>query len=369
MLRAARIKNHKAVSSSLLTLTDQQVSTLLDESTPVASGIGGDAVLIDIAGVSVFAKRVALTDLERRVENRFSTANVFQLPAYCHYGVGSPGFGVWRELAANVAATEWVLNAQCERFPLMYHWRELPGAPHPREEPADVERAVSFWNGAPAIRSRLNAIRQSSASVVMFFEYIPQNLQQWLAEQKQAGDAAVEAACAMVERNLLSDVARMNACGLMHFDAHFRNILTDGECLYFADLGLATMREFDLSIDEAKFIDQHANHDTSYVATQLVNWLVSSACDLPTLTNQRTPQARNAFIQHCAEGGKAIGAPSWAAPTIERYAPVAAIMNALYWRLHAESRITPYPAVDIEQALMGVNRVPPLSGSDLSNIR
>jgi hypothetical protein len=353
MSHAQRLENYQAVSSSLSTLRDEQVSALLEKSAPVASGIRGTAVLFEIAGVPVFAKRVALTELERCAENRLSTTNVFKLPAYCHYGVGSPGFGVWRELAANTAATAWVLNAGCENFPLVYHWRELPNAPHAHvhvhEELADVERAVAFWNGSSAMRARMDAIAQASASVVMFFEYIPQSLQTWLIEQKAAGGTAIEAACAMVERGLLSAVARMNAGGLMHFDAHFRNILTDGERLYFADLGLATMRAFDLSNDEIAFVKRHANHDACYAKTQLVNWLVSNVCDEPHLTNHRTPEARNDFIQRCAEGAKIIGAPAWAASTIERHSPIASVMNAGYWQLHTESRTTPFPADEIER--------------------
>lgn len=343
MSREARVETYRAVFSSLSKLSDREISNLLARSTPITSGIGGDAMLVEIAGVPVFAKRVALTDLEKRAENRLSTANVFQLPAYCHYGLGSPGFGVWRELAANSATTEWLLNAQSENFPLMYHWRELQGAPRPHEELSDVERAVAFWNSSAEMRARLDAIRRSSASVVMFLEYIPQNLFQWLAERKATGDVAIEAACAMVEQNLLSDVAQMNMGGLMHFDAHFRNILTDGERLYFADLGLATMREFDLSADETIFVDEHARHDTCYAVTQLVNWLVTNICDLPFRTNQRTPEARNDIVRQWAAGKEVGGAPAWAAKTIRRHAPVAAVMNAFYWQLHTESRMTPFP--------------------------
>jgi hypothetical protein len=52
------------------------------------------------SSVAVFAKRIPLTDLERRAENVMSTANLFSLSLYCHYGVGSAGGGVWREVAA-----------------------------------------------------------------------------------------------------------------------------------------------------------------------------------------------------------------------------------------------------------------------------
>ena len=62
----------------------------------------------------------------------------------------------------------------------------------------------------------------------------------------------------MVERKLDAGTAFMNARGLLHFDAHFDNILTDGQRLYFADYGLALSSRFDLSEDEATFFDRHA---------------------------------------------------------------------------------------------------------------
>ena len=51
----------------------------------------------------------------------------------------------------------------------------------------------------------------------------------------------------MVEKELEAGTSFMNARGLLHFDAHFQNILTDGERLYFADYGLAISSRFDLS--------------------------------------------------------------------------------------------------------------------------
>ncbi|MFF2503082.1 hypothetical protein ACFVTY_06840 [Streptomyces sp. NPDC058067] len=49
----------------------------------------------------------------------------------------------------------------------------------------------------------------------------------------------------------------MNSRGLLHFDAHFQNILTDGRRLYFADFGLALSSRFDLSPSEAGFFERH----------------------------------------------------------------------------------------------------------------
>ena len=151
--------------------------------------------------------------------------------------------------------TNWVLAQDYEGFPLMYHWRVLP---HPGqslpEELADMEKATAYWGGGPEIRLRIEALRESSASIALFLEYIPRNLHDWLGAQVEAGDEAIETACAMVERQLQAGTTFMNARGLLHFDAHFQNILTDGERLYFADYGLAISSRFNLSEEEVDFV-------------------------------------------------------------------------------------------------------------------
>jgi hypothetical protein len=158
-----------------------------------------------------------------------------------HSAVGAPGFGAWRELAVHTMTTNWVLAAEHEGFPLMYHWRVLPDSTPLPEELADIERAVAYWGGGSQVRRRIHALQQSSASVTLFVEYIPQNLHQWLGTQVKAGDQTANRACAMVERELAAGISFMNSCGLLHFDAHFENILTDGQRLYFADYGLAAL--------------------------------------------------------------------------------------------------------------------------------
>lgn len=82
----------------------------------------------------------------------------------------------------------------------------------------------------------------------------------------------------MVERQLQAGTSFMNAHGLLHFDAHFQNILTDGERLFFADYGLAISSRFDLSKEEADFFAEHQTYDRCYSVTHLVIWLVTALC-------------------------------------------------------------------------------------------
>ncbi|SCD64898.1 hypothetical protein GA0115240_117923 [Streptomyces sp. DvalAA-14] len=99
--RGTRLAAHGAVSTSLARLSDRALGELLDAAVPLGAGIGGKSARLEVAGTPLFVKRVPLTDLERRPAHQGSTANLFELPLFCHYGTGGPGFGVWRELAVH----------------------------------------------------------------------------------------------------------------------------------------------------------------------------------------------------------------------------------------------------------------------------
>lgn len=354
---ADRLAAYEAVSTSLALLGDRQLGALVDASPPVAAGIGGTAVAMDVDGVPVFAKRVPLTDRELHADNVRSTADVFGLPTGCQYGIGrSPGAGAWRELAANAMTTNWVLAGRAAGFPLMYHWRVLPGtAPMPAEL-ADIDSLVASWDGSAAVRGRLEGLAGSTAGVVMFLEYVPQTLDDWFTTRMVVGEAAIEQACALVERQLTATVAFMNANGLTHFDAHFRNILTDGERLYLTDLGLATSPRFALSDAEAAFLAQHRDHDAGYAVTELVNGL------LVALTGVVDRAGCLDRIRRCVADGGLPGMPPAAATVVIRHAPVALVMNAFYSGLHRERRIAPFPSADLHRALADTRRSPATGG-------
>ncbi|SNS25420.1 hypothetical protein SAMN05216276_1006173 [Streptosporangium subroseum] len=353
MSHGERVGKYGEVASALALRSDRQLAESLEQARVLGSGIGGTSVLLDVAGVPVFAKRVPLTDLERRADNVMSTANLFGVPPICQYGiveVAGPGFGAWRELAANVMATNWVLTGRSAAFPLLYHWRVLPGAPPPTEEHADIEAVVQYWDGSPAVRDRLHALAGASAGIVLFQEFIPHTLDAWLAAQLAAGQDAAIAASAMVESFLLTDVAFMNDQELMHFDGHFGNILTDGERLYIADLGLATSPRFDLSKQEIEFLERNRTHDMGYALMRLVNWLVTNVCGVG-VPQDGGPARRNEYVRACAAGADPAGAPPAVAAVIRRYAPVAAALNDFYWDLYGVDRTTPYPGEKVERGL------------------
>ncbi|WP_246363501.1 protein kinase family protein [Nonomuraea rhodomycinica] len=337
----ARLATHGHVSRTMARYDDRRLARLLErQAVPLGTGIGGTSARLEVDGTSVFVKRVPLTEPELR--HPHSTADLFGLPPFCQYGIGSPRFGAWRELAAHTMTTEWVLKGRFGGFPLLYHWRVLPEAEPapPYTDPADVDQAVTFWEGAPGVRRRLEALAQAPASLTLFLEYIPRNLNQWLQERVRAGDA--DRACALADQGVRAAVSFLNTGGLLHFDAHFDNILTDGRRVYLTDFGQATSTRFELSPAEQLFYHRHLTFDRTYTLTYLVNWLAGAfhGADWP---------GRRVLVRGWAAGERPAGVPGEVAALLSRHSPLATVLNDFYHALQRESRTTPYPLEEIRQ--------------------
>jgi hypothetical protein len=123
-----RRARHRGVASVLSAMSDIELAARLAGSGHDGiEGIGGSKLSLWVGDTQVFVKLIRLTDLERDA-GPACTSNVFDLPSWYQYGVGpgSTGFNAWREVAAHEIARDWVLNAACPSFPILYHWRVLP---------------------------------------------------------------------------------------------------------------------------------------------------------------------------------------------------------------------------------------------------
>ena len=350
---AERLAAFGAVSTQLSLLGDRRLGEVVAAAEPLGSGIGGRSARLTVAGRRVFVKRVPLTDVERRPEHVRSTANVFGLPVFYQYGVGSAGFGAWRELAAHIMTTGWVLSDACPRFPLLYHWRVLPDSPPDgfADEFGGVDGAVAHWEGSPAVRERLEAIGRSSASVVLFLEHVPHTLAAWLDGRRVAagregtggGGSGGDVPYGWVEEELARGTAFMSAHGFVHFDAHFANVLTDGRRLYFADLGLALSSAFELAPDESDFLADHRDYDRCYAAAHLLRH------HLPT--GVRAGTDHEAFLRDWVEGRRPDGVCGAVGAITERHARTSLVLDGFHRRLFTDGKHTPYPRAAIERAL------------------
>ncbi|MCX5008985.1 protein kinase family protein [Streptomyces sp. NBC_00638] len=345
----ARVSAYAAVGARLSLLSDRRLEDAVASAPSLGSGIGGRSAEMEIEGIRVFVKRVPLTDIEVRPEHVRSTRNLFDLPLFYQYGAGSAGFGAWRELAAHVMTTGWVLRNEYAGFPLLYHWRILPdSAPAGFADGlGGVEGAVAHWEGSPAVRRRLEAIGRSSFSLVLFLEHVPQTLAAWLGNTRDAArpEQGGESPYRWVEDQLLRGTEFMSARGLVHFDAHFANLLTDGRQVYFADFGLASSRDFELSAEERVFLTEHLVYDRSYAPNHLLRHHLPDGV--------RGGSDHGAFLRDWLEGRRPVHVPPEIGGILDRHAPHAMVLDDFHHRLLTQSKLTPFPAAEVERALDG----------------
>ncbi|MFD5178722.1 serine/threonine protein phosphatase [Nocardia sp. NPDC058379] len=333
-MTVGRSERHWRLAAVLASRNDFQLAELVDAGRVVGVGVGGGAAVADIDGVPVFTKRIPLTD--RELANRGSTANLFELPMFCQYGVGGPSFNAWRELAANIVATEGVLAGETQAFPMLHHWRVLPGRAAVAAEHADIDTVVAALGGSPEVRKRLEALAAATSSLVLFSEYIPSAMPEWLGADP-VGKAVV------FERQLAEIMAFLRDRELLYMDGHLGNLRADGERVYLTDFGLVTSPRFDLSPAERDFARRHVTHDGDYAAMRLVNWLVTDICGVTTPAGC-APVARNAYVRRCAAGDIPADVSPVVAAILARHAPAAAKMNAFYWKLFGGDVHAEYPA-------------------------
>lgn len=318
-----------SISDTLTRLTDERLAALIADAPSLHVGVGGRSVALAIDSSPVFVKRLPLTDLERRPEHVRSTANIFDIPLSCHYGFGGPGFSAWRELAVHEIANDWVRSGACANFPLLYHWRVLPS-----DQRQQLHGDVDFWIESAAVRARLEAIKDASAHLVLFCEYLPTNLLDWLTEQVRASPEAAETGIAFVDAHLAPTIDFMNAHGLTHFDVHFENIVTDGQRFCFGDFGLALSADFELTEDEVAFLAAHRGYDRHRAA-------VGYAHCLSTAFFGKEQWREN--LRDCTKTAPPLLPPAVAA-AIQREAPLALRFLEFSRRVREEDKQTPYPA-------------------------
>lgn len=68
----------------------------------------------------------------------------------------------------------------------------------------------------------------------------------------------------------------MASQNFLHMDAHFENILTDGEQLYYSDFGLALSDKFTLSNIENYFAKDNAYYDYASGSSNLMHTVLTS---------------------------------------------------------------------------------------------
>lgn len=246
---AQRKQTYFKFSSVLAQIDPAHLQASLDEH-EYEPGWGRNHV-ITVERSKIFVKRVPVTDLE--MTQPFSTSNHYDLPLYYNYGVGSAGFGVFRELVMHIKTTNWVLSGAMPSFPLLYHYRIVPITGARREIDMTQHQAyVRYWNGNSNISRFIKDRAAAKHEAILFLEYLPNTLANWLTDHPERA--------ASVLAKLRRAINFLKRQGNIHFDLNFYNILTDGEQLYLTDFGLSLDRQFDLTRAERRFFETHLPH-------------------------------------------------------------------------------------------------------------
>ncbi len=343
---APRLRHYAKWHAQLAALSDAALRDWLTSAAPVSGSFSGRVALLTDGAEQLLVKRIALTAVEREPAHYLATQNYFHLPLCYHYAIGSRGFGAWRELVAQQMASEWVLSQQCPHFPLLYHWRVLPRADgdSPVLSEQQLAQECAFWQDEIAIEQRLRALQQADAEIYLFLEYVPYSLMQWL--KQQAGRNQLTAPLLNVETQLRQVTHFMQAQGFIHFDAHFENILTDGEQLYFSDFGLANSLQFDLSPEERAFMQQHEHYDFYFVMLNLMHVLTNPHFDEERRWTQLSKQALSPEL---------LQLPVVQA-LIRDYWQAAVVMDQFFDQLFNHTRHAVYPAAELVRLSSALQR-------------
>ena len=252
------------IASQLTQLDNTQLMDLFENSHPTASSTGwGSSQIIDFEQSKVFAKRLPVTNLE--YANLFSTRNLYDLPTFCNYGIGyfaSTGLGIFRELATHIKTTQWILDDEIATFPLMYHYRIMPFLGQRSVVDLDPHKKyVESWDNNANVGNYALDRAIANYELVLFIEYVPHVLESWLHENPNTLERSLN--------KIRTTIDFLRTKGIIHFDAHFRNILTDGDRIYLTDFGLVLDRNFALTKEEEDFFEQNIFYDYGEVLRNL----------------------------------------------------------------------------------------------------
>lgn len=262
-----RKKTYFKLSSQIAQFDNTQLYSILNNERSNKSNSGwGINNTISFGEHKVFIKSIPITDVE--YENMFSTKNLYNLPTYYSYGIGSMGFGSFRELITYIKTTNWVLEGAIATFPLMYHYRIVPFTSHRKDiDEAQLKSYVDYWGGNKNVRKYFIDRAKANYELVLFLEYIPYTLEAWLKENPDQLKKPLN--------DLRKTINFLRKQEIIHFDAHFRNVLTDGDRVYLTDFGLALDKSFTLTPEEKSFFEQNIFYDYGEVLrniSHMIQW-------------------------------------------------------------------------------------------------
>jgi hypothetical protein len=147
-------------------------------------------------------------------------------------------------------------------------------------------------------------------------------------------------------------------------DAHFLNLLTDGENIYYSDFGLATYRGFSLSEEEKKFLDSNLTYDTASGLSNLLHCIVIALHKSkllqktsivegirgePELFDRDLNKYKN-LLEDYMKGNISTNMPH-IDKFLQRLCPMGFVMNKFYRNIQMD-KSTQYPNKDVDALLI-----------------
>src|SRR5205823_6474332 len=135
-----------------------------------------------------------------------------------------------------------------------YHHRIIPFCGTRADVDMEGHRNyVEYWGNSASVGKYMLDRASAGYELVLFLEHMPYTLGPWLLEHPDKLHRCLD--------DLSATIAFLRKNGIIHFDAHFFNVLTDGEQAYLTDFGLVLDKSFTLTKEERLFFQQNTYYD------------------------------------------------------------------------------------------------------------
>jgi len=279
-----RIKKYNNLAHKFVYMDNKTIKDICKK-TSKSDGIvrWGQTGIVNINGIKVFYKKLPLAKLFE--QNQLDTSNLYKLPAYYNYGYGSAGINPWRELITHINLSEYVISGEIPNFPILYHWRVIEDEETNFHSGFDEKLLKRFGNN-PQIKKYLEDRLKSKYKIIIFLEFIPNVLYEYIKHNPKYLKKYD------LESKKILDFLKSK--GILDLDAHWGNYLVDSDSnLYLTDFGLVLDKNFNLDLDEKKFMNSNAKLPYFYAAESVYSFCHYQLESNPKLNKEFTKELKN----------------------------------------------------------------------------
>ena len=212
----------------------------------------------------------------------FDTSNLYNLPTFYNYPIGSAGINCFRELTMHIKTTNWVLEGKIKNFIMMYHYRIIKKENHIIDDIQKeiINKKVKIkWNGNKNIKKYLIERLNAPYEIIVVMEYFPITLNEWLKQ-----DITNVYSYKKQIYPLLNFLQEQH---VIHFDSHSKNFVVSKEgIIYMIDFGLVLDLEFNLTKEEIKFFNKNTMFDYGLSIMNILLPLLDHTIYIKDITKQ-----------------------------------------------------------------------------------